>query len=330
MSAGALARGTVPLPPATVTIDAALPALFAANDRAWRRTAEFFGARIRNANTRAAYLQAVGQFSAWCQSHGIHDLAEVSPLAVAAYIETHPGSPPTVKQHLAALRMLFDWLVIGQVIPSNPASPVRGPKHVVTRGKTPVLLPEEASTLIESLQSDRIAHLRDRALIAIMIYSFARVGAVVGMNLEDYYAEQKRWWFRLHEKNSKRHEVPAHHKAEEYLDAYLDAAAAHGLDRSDGKAPLFRALDRKRQLTDRRMATNDVFRMVKRRVKDCGLSSRISCHSFRATGITAYLLNGGRLELAQQIAAHESPRTTKLYDRTDDRISLDEIERIVI
>lgn len=165
--------------------------------------------------------------------------------------------------------------------------------------------------------------MRDRALIGAMVFSFARVSAVMGMRVEDYYQNGKRWWIRLHEKGGKFHEVPAHHNLEAYLDEYIEAA---GLAQ-DRKGPLFRSAQGKiRQLTPRSLTRTDVLRMIKRRAKDAGLSDRISsCHTFRATGITAYLENGGNLE-----AAHESARTTKLYDRTADAITLDEIERIAI
>lgn len=311
------------------------PLIHAAGPKASRRFLEFFAAQIRNPNTRAAYARAVGQFLAWCEDRGLAELRQIEPLAVAAYIEGHPGATPTVKQHLAAIRMLFDWLVTGQVLPTNPAAAVRGPKHVVKRGKTPVLAGDEARQLLEAIDVSEIGGLRDRALLGLMVYSFARVSAALAMNLEDYYPEQKRWWFRLHEKGGKRHEVPAHHTAEEYMDAYLEAAEACGLDRSDGQAPIFRTLEgqwRSRRLSSRRLNRREAVAMVKRRARQAGLppalASRIGNHTFRATGITAYLNNGGSLEHAQQIAAHESPRTTKLYDRTNDELTLDEIERI--
>ena len=185
---------------------------------------------------------------------------------------------------------------------------------------------EEAHELFDAISTTTIAGLRDRALIGVMVYSFARVGAVVGMDVDDYFQQGKRFWFRFHEKGGKLHDVPAHHKAEEYLDAYMEAA---GIANQKG-TPLFRSLDRKRQLTDRRIHRCEILAMVKRRAMHAGLSPAVCCHSFRATGITAYLLNGGTLEHAQRIACHESPRTTKLYDRTSDEISLDEIERIVL
>jgi site-specific recombinase XerD len=297
----------------------------AGQDAAWRFI-EFFTATIRNRNTRAAYAQAITQFFAWCESHGIRTLREINPVVIGVYIESHPGAAPTVKQHLAAIRMLFDFLVTGQIVPMNPASSVRGPKHVVHRGKTPVLKADQARALIDSIKTDSLVGLRDRALIALMCYTFARVSAMVHMRVEDYYETGKRWSVRLHEKGGKQHSVPCHHNAESYLDEYLAVAGI----RDEKKSPLFRSVDNRRKLTANPMTRTDVLRMVKRRALEAGLPSSTCCHTFRATGITAYLENGGTIENAQAIAAHESPRTTKLYDRTSDEITLDEVERIVI
>jgi site-specific recombinase XerD len=286
-----------------------LPAVIGrAGERAAWRFLEFFAATIRNRNTRAAYAEAVTQFFAWCEKHRVYTLEGVNPLVVAAYIENHPGAPPTVKQHLAAIRMLFDWLVTGQIVPVNPAASVRGPKYVVKVGKTPVLKADQARLLLDSIKTDSLVGLRDRAIIACMCYTFARVSAMVHMQVADYYENGKRWWLRLHEKGGKRHEVPAHHNAEAYLDAYLEAAGI----REEKKSPLFRSVDRHKKMTENPMARTDVLRMVKRRALAAGLPSSTCRHTFRATGITAYLEAGGTIENAQLIAAHESPRTTKL------------------
>ncbi|RIK66090.1 MAG: integrase [Planctomycetota bacterium] len=306
----------------------ALPSIVAqAGERASRRFIEFFTANIRNKNTRLAYARAVATFFDWCDSRGLR-LESIEPVVVAAYIEELQKSlaAPSVKQNLAAIRMLFDWLVVGQVVPFNPAASVRGPKHVVKRGKTPVLTADQARKLLDSIDTETIVGLRDRALIGVMVYSFARVGAVVAMRVEDYFQSGKRWQVRLHEKGGKRHEVPAHHNAEAYLDAYIQAA---GINR-DKKTPLFRSVNRHRRVTERPMHRLDVLRMIRRRARAAGLPQTTCCHTFRATGITAYLENGGTIENAQAIAAHESPRTTKLYDRTSDEITLDEVERIAI
>ncbi len=287
----------------------------------------FFTDTIPNKNTRAAYYRNALRFFAWTDQRGL-SLPAIKSYHVSAYLAelaaTH--TTPTVKQHLASLRMLLDWLVTGQVIETNPAHAVKAAKHVVRKGKTPVLKADEARQLIDAIDTASLIGLRDRALIGVMVYSFARIGATLAMKVEDYYTEGRRGWFRLHEKGGKRHEVPAHHNAENYLDAYLTAAGIA----DDRKGWLFRSIDRERSLSSRPMHRNDALRMIKERAKAVGLPETICCHTFRATGITAYLENGGTIEHAQQIACHESPKTTKLYDRTSDQITLDEVERILI
>lgn len=303
-----------------------VPAVIAHAGRAARkRFLEFFTVTIRNENTRLAYARAVGQFFEWCQEHDLA-LVDIEPIHVAAYIERHAGAAPTVNQHLAAIRMLFDWLVTGQVLVMNPASSVRGPKHVVRRGKTPVLAKEQARQLLDSINTKTLSGLRDRALIAVMVFSFARVSAAVSLRCEDYYQDGKRWSFRFHEKGGKVHHVPVHHSAKAYLDAYLSA----GGNGDAKKLPLFRSITPRGGLSERGMTRNDALRMVKRRAKRARLPESTCNHTFRATGITAYLGNGGSIANAQAIAAHESPRTTKLYDRTSDEVTLEEIERILI
>src|SRR6202162_398040 len=217
-----------------------LPALIAgAGEQAAWRFLEFFTVNIRNKNTRAAYARAAGAFLRWCEGQGIGELGRVQPVHVAAYIELLQGerSAPTVKQHLACIRMLFDWLVTGQVMPSNPAHSVRGPRHSVSKGVTPVLSSEEATALLTGMDVSTVVGLRDRAIIAVMTYTFARVAAVVALTVEDYYAQKKRRWLRLREKNGKVNEMPCHHKLESYLDEYIRAAGIEG----DRKGPLFRS-----------------------------------------------------------------------------------------
>jgi len=218
-----------------------VPTIVAAGgDKAMRRYLEFLAVTVDNPNTRAAYFPACSRFFAWCERRDdIEELADIEPMHVAAYIRGlgKEFEKPTVKQHLAAIRMLFDWLVTGQIVATNPAHSVRGPKHVVKTGKTTVLTGEQARTLFDSINVSPLVSLRDRALIAVMTFAFARVGAVVAMRVEDYFPKGKRWWVRLHEKGGKRHEMPAHHNLEAYLDAYIEAAKI----RDDGKAPLFRS-----------------------------------------------------------------------------------------
>ena len=299
---------------------------------ATKRYVDYFTVSIRNRHTRMAYWHGISEFFKWLEERlekrevQLSHLKQVEPIMVAAYIEQHSLSRPTVKQHLSAIRKLFDWLVINQVVPVNPAGSVRGPRHVVKRGKTPVLSPEEMRALIEHIDTTHVVGLRDRALMGVMFYGFPRVGAVVGLNVADYYPSGKRYRLRFeNEKGGKYHEIPVHHKAEEYLDTYISAAGIEG----ERKAPLFQsAVGKTKQLTGRRLRRENVFHMIRRRARDAGVNGRMCCHSFRASGITTYLQNGGTLERAQAIAAHESTRTTQLYNRCDDEITLAEIERI--
>ena len=305
-----------------------LPALIAdAGDQASWRYIDFFTANIRNPNTRRAYARACHRFFAWCGERGL-SLAAIRPYDVSSYIEcrqqTH--SAPDVKQQLAAVRMLFDWLIIGQVVPANPASAVRGPKHVVKVGKTPVLDGAEWRKLIDAIPTDTVRDLRDRALIATLTYSFARIGAALKMKVEDIRPKGAGWQVLLHEKGGKEQAMPCHHALAEALHAYIAAAGIA----EDRKGCLFRTSrgHTATVLSDQPMSQPDAWRMIRRRTLAVGIKAPIGNHSFRATGITAYLSNGGALEHAQEMAAHESPRTTKLYDRTKERLAQDEVERI--
>lgn len=294
-----------------------------------KRFLEFFVAHIRNPNTREAYGRAVGQFFTWCEQRGIRELGAINSLMVSAYIEQHPASPPTVKQHLSAIRQLFAWLDDKKILTDNPAEDVKGPKHRVKVGKTPVLETEDARRLFASFDTSHVVGLRDRALVGLMTYTFARVGAVLGMNVEDYHLRGKRPWVRLHEKGGKVHEVPLHPVAEEYLDQYIEAAQT---DLGEGfvkKTPLFRSVHGKtKRLTESRLLPRNAQDMIKRRLADAKIEDDASPHSFRAMGLTNYLENGGSLDTAQEIAAHEDIRTTKLYDRRREKVSFEEILRV--
>ena len=310
-----------------------IPSRNRARSRAWPRSCPpcFFRMRsgrsgssvsspphIRNRNTRRAYYKAACRFSDWCEGRGLLDLAQVKPPHVAAYIERlglpEPEgqglSKPTVKQHLAALRMLFDWLVVGHVLDTNPAHAVRGPKYSQKKGKTPVLDRDEARALLAAIDTSSLTGLRDRALIGMMIYTFARVGAVLQMNVGDYFSQGRRGWVRLHEKGGKEHEAPCIPKLEAYLDEYIAAAGIA----ADKDGPLFRTTGRSTG-TPHRLTQQDAYRMIQRHAKRAGIKTRIGNHSMRATGITDYLKSDGSLSEARKMANHADTRTTQLYDR---------------
>ena len=241
----------------------------------------------------------------------------------------------SVEQHLVGLRSLFDWLVVGQVLPSNPVAAVRGTKRSLSTGKTPILEEDDAKWLLTSIAilkrdgTPDIVGLRDRVLIATMIDTFGRDSSVTGRCIGDDFPAPngERYRVRPKEKNGRDHEMPAHDKLNEYLAQYLTEVPFA----SDAKRPLFPSSPgRGRGLTDRAMDRSAAYRMVRRRAKTAGIAIPIGNHSFRGSGITNYLRNGGRVEEAQRMAAHADPRTTKLYDRTGDEVSLDEVRRITI
>jgi len=309
------------------------PSLFIGKEQAGERFFGFFTAHIRNRNTRRAYYKAACRFSDWCEDRELLDLGNVKPPHVAAYIEMlglpkpqgQGLSKPSVKQHLAALRMLLDWLVVGHALDINPAHAVRGPKYSQKKGRTPVLDREEARALLTAIDIGSLTGLRDRALIGIMIYTFARIGAVLQMNVGDYFSQGRRGWVRLHEKGGKEHEAPCVPKLEHFLDEYITAAGFA----ADATGALFRTTGRSTG-TPHRMAQQDAYRMIERYAKRAGIKTKIGNHSLRATGITDYLKSDGSLSEARKMANHADTRTTQLYDRREDVASLDEYSKVGI
>ena len=171
---------------------------------------EFFATDIRNVHTRRAYTLGINEFLVWCKRNGVAALKDIQPVHVAGYIEWlgtrgKPGSlaKTTIKQRLSAIRRLFDWLVTGRVVTANPAVSVRGPRHIVTQGKTPILSPDQARRLLDSIELSNHAGLRDRALIGLMVYSFARIGAALAMKVEDVFVQNRRLCVRLYQRDGR-------------------------------------------------------------------------------------------------------------------------------
>jgi site-specific recombinase XerD len=300
----------------------------ASGARASYRFLEFFTAQIRNPHTRRAYARAATEFFDWLETHGVTRLAAIESAHVAAYVEQlqRARSAPTAKLRLAALRRLFDWLVVSQIMPTNPAAAVRGPRHVVRRGKTAALDPVEARRLIDAIDTSTVIGLRDRALIGLMVYSFARIGAATGMRVEDVYSQNRRLWVRLPEKGGERRAMPCHHNLESYLRAYIDGAELAG----DPKALLFQSCGRAGRLAGNPLPQANAYAMIQRRARAAGIAKRVGNHTLRATGVAAYLKNGGTLEKAAAMANHASTRTTQLYHRRTEDVKPDDVERTPI
>lgn len=303
-----------------------LPRIYSV-DRATRDGVfEFFTARLRTRHTRLAYVRAARDFGRWCDEHGL-DLASVSPMAVAAYLESRAARYSTASQKLAlaAIRSLFSHLVLRGIIPFNPADAVRGPRHVVRTGRTPVLDRDQARRLLGSIDGSRLVDHRDRALVSVLLYTWARASAVAALRTSDYFEEAGHRWFRFVEKGSVHIELPAHPRAAAALDEYLTCSGRMSLADS---SPVFCSHGPADRQDAGPLSRTDIYRIVQRRAIAAGLPRTTGPHSLRATGITEFLRAGGRIERAQAIAGHASVKTTKLYDRTDDAVTISEIERV--
>ena len=285
----------------------------------------FFSARIRNANTRESYLRALKPFFRRMSLYNLH-IETMSSALIGAYIETLTFSIPSVRQHFAAIKSLFSHLHLEGVLSHNPTAAVKGPRFSQTEGKTPAFEEAEIQLLLNSIETDTLVGLRDRALLSTLFYSFSRVSAVTSLKLRDSVRLPSRSLLRFGEKGGLQHEIPCHRKLEAYLLAYLALAQLPGKD-----CPIFQPVRGKSQsLLGGEMSRFDVYRMVRRRTSRVGLPPHYGCHSFRATGITLFLENGGIIENAQKIAGHASPLTTKLYDRRLQKNLMTEINRLDI
>ena len=288
---------------------------------------EFFQGEVRNWHTRKAYTLAVRRFLAWCEARGT-DLVNITPGMVGEYFNEHPGGPSTRKQHLAAVRKLFDKLVIRHAVIINPAYSVRTERHQVIEGKTPEIGVEQARKLLRSLDVSNVVGLRDRAIIATLIYTAVRVGAVSKLNLKHFEHDGSQWTLRFDEKGGKSREIPVRHDLETFILEYRNAAAAAGEPKD---SPFFRsAVGRTKTLSKNRMTAIDMCRMMKRRLKGSGLPLRLSPHSFRVTTITDLLEQNVPLEDVQYLAGHADSRTTALYDRRKKKVTRNIVERISV
>jgi len=291
---------------------------------------EFFFGKIRNEHTRRAYQHAVKQFLAWIEKHGGGELGQIAPWQVGKYFEEMKDTTgiATRNQHLSALRHFFDGMVTRHAIALNPALSVRGERYSAVEGKTPEISIDQARQLLASLDTTHVVGLRDRAILAILVYTSSRAGAVAKLRRGDFYNAGQQWMLHFNEKGGKSREIPVRADLQELVMAYIDSA---GLRDAQKETPLFQsALKRQRRLSGKRIHVNDICRMMKRRLKDIGLPLLFSPHSFRVTTITDLLEQGVPLEDVQRLAGHADPRTTGLYDRRKRKITRNIVERISV
>jgi site-specific recombinase XerD len=296
-----------------------------ADDHIRAATIEFFAVRTPNPHTRSAYWMALQSFLSSLELQGVSSVLNTLPIHVAFWVRSQEHyAPTTIKQRLAGLNMYFSWLVKSGLMLINPAGSIKGPRYSQGKGKTAVISSDEARLLIQAMDVTSVIGLRDRALIGVMLYSFARIGAALRLTYNDVFVQNRRFWLRLQEKGGKLHDLPCHHELEQWLDEYVKVSAA-----GDPEWKLFRAFDRRTQaLSEKPLAHANAYEMVRRRAAKAGIKTKVCNHTFRATGITSYLSNGGTLEIAARLANHSSTRTTQLYDRRSDAITLTEVERI--
>jgi site-specific recombinase XerD len=328
--------GTPPIPPSPsgnlpATLPVPLPeiihrvganAVFAAQ--------EFFHGTLRNEHTQRAYRHAVKQFLAWIEKHGGGELAQIAPWHVGQYLQemAKTTSIATRNQHLSALRHFFDGMVTRHAIALNPALSVRGERYSVMEGKTPEIPKPDARKILASIDTSHVVGLRDRAILAVLIYTGARAGAAAKLKRSDFYHAGEQWMFHFDEKGGKSREIPVRHDLQGWIFEYLEAA---GLRDAHKDTPLFQsALKKQRKLSGRRIHVNDICRMMKRRLKDFDLPLLYSPHSFRVTTLTDLFQQGVHSEDVQHLAGHSDPRTTRLYDRRERKIKRNIVERISV
>jgi integrase/recombinase XerD len=291
---------------------------------------EFFYGAIRNPHTRVAYRRAVHRFLAWCQERGL-ELARIAPKDVGQYFDrlrTQNLGIATRKQHLAALRHFFDGMVTRHAILLNPALSVRGDRYTVVEGKTPEISVPQARQLLASIDTSTAVGLRDRALLAILAYTSSRAGAAAKLRRGDFYDVGDQWMLRFEEKGGKSREIPVRHDLRQAIGAYIEAAGLQAVTQDE---PLFRAaVGTTGKLRAVAIHVNDICRMMKRRLAGASLPSRLSPHSFRVAVITDLLEQGVALEEVQHLAGHADPRTTRLYDRRQRKVTRNIVERISI
>lgn len=286
---------------------------------------EFLYGQLRNASTRKNYKHAVKCFLHFCEQRQ-RELSKIMPRDVGEYLDQMPFAAATKKLHLAALRHFFDVLVNRHVILLNPAASVRGPRLQIVEGKTPDIGVKQARRLLQSIKGMDVVSLRDRAIIAVLIYTAVRVSAVAALQVADFFDTGDQYCLRFKEKGGKARQIPCRHDLRHFILEYMTTAEI-----SDAKSPLFRSAVRKtKKLTARAMNSGDMARMMKRRCRRIHMPSGFSPHSFRVTTITDLLEQGVPLEDVQHLAGHADPRTTRLYDRRQRKVTRNIVERISV
>ena len=290
---------------------------------------DFFQGRLCNRHTRLCYERAVRCFLGWAHAAGKRELHEITAGDVGRYLAGMGGGLAKKKQHLSALRRYFNLQVERHICLLNPAAVAETERLSVVEGRTPNITPDQAGRLYRSIDVSGVTGLRDRAIIATLNFTGARAGAVGRLRLKDYYDAGDQWMLLFWEKGNKSRQIPVSHDLKQYLDADLDIAGLREEHGTGGKEFLFRtARGRENRLTDSPMTSDDIGRMLKRRLRDAGLPARLTPHSFRVAVATDLDDQAVRLEEIQHLLGHSDPRTTKVYIRNKQKVARNLVERI--
>ena len=301
------------------------PVLVRSGQLAVKLYGDFINVGMRSAQSARTYRSITRTFFLWCDSVKLDELVDVEPSHIKAYLhhrDVELGRTGSVPTHFAAVRSMFHAFVAGGYLATNPAASVKYQTYKGREGKTPVISTQEVRAIIDGIfnppsprpnggnRRPRQTDYRDRALIALMGYTFVRIGGALGTKLGDYTVYDGERWLEFGEKGGKLHRLPVLGEARTYLDDYIrECSIRHP------EAWLFQSANRNGDLTGKPYDRTNALRMVKRRAEAAGVTGRVVNHTFRATGITRFLENDGSLDEAQMIANHASNTTTKLYDR---------------
>lgn len=309
---------TKPLAPIPASVLQAGPAATFAWD-------EYFSGMIRNRHTKASYLRAVTRFLKWIEPDAC-PLERVTPGMIGRYMDELPLSATSRKVHLAAIRSFFDVLTVRHVVVMNPAHSVRGERISITEGVTPEISLPQVRALLASIDTSTLLGKRDKAIIACLLFTAARAGAVASLTRGSFQHDGTQYRLRFLEKGGKRRDIPVRSDLEIWL---LDYLAAAGLSEAAPTSPLFRSASGKSgRLTGKPITGVDVCRLVKRRLAEAGLPTHLSPHSFRVAAASDLLRQSVPLEDVQFLLGHSDSRTTQLYDRRQRSVTRNIVERI--
>ena len=258
-------------------------------------------------NSRLAYSRAITRLVRWCEAKGL-SLCKLERANAVQYFAEHDGSSATLRQNKSVICGLFDHFITLHLATYNPFLQVRITPESSVRLKTPALTINELSLLFERIDCSDIMGLRDRALMGLIFYAFARVSCALQIRASDLSVKEEGVFLCLPDRKGTRNEYPLHPQAYQYVKEYLSAAAHLLIPES----PIFQSV-RRGTLSGRGMGPTDVLRMFKRRSAEANLPVEVSADRLVATGIAFFLKEGGTLEEAQFLARHTNPNTTSKY-----------------